>query len=141
MIFDGYVQQLPDIDPVETQEWLDSLDAVVDVHGKSRARFLLSQLLARANASQVSFPATVSTPYVNTIPRESEPFFPGDEHIERRIRRYVRWNAAMMVVKANKDGLLKVAAENEAAGVLVDYDPTTQEYEEAHALELDKLKS
>ncbi len=68
MIFDGYVHQLPDIDPTETQEWLDSLDAVVDTHGKTRARFLLTKLLDRANASQVSFPATVSTPYVNTIP-------------------------------------------------------------------------
>jgi pyruvate dehydrogenase E1 component len=107
MIFDGYVHQLPDIDPTETQEWLDSLDAVVDVHGKTRARFLLSKLLDRANASQVSFPATVSTPYLNTIPREHEPFFPGDEHIERRIRAFIRWNAAMMVVKANKhaDGI------------------------------------
>ncbi|NNE12510.1 MAG: pyruvate dehydrogenase (acetyl-transferring), homodimeric type [Ilumatobacter sp.] len=107
MIFDGYVHQLPDIDPVETQEWLDSLDAVVEVHGKSRARFLLSKLLDRANASQVSFPATVSTPYVNTIPMEQEPFFPGDEHIERRIRAFIRWNAAIMVVKANKkaDGI------------------------------------
>jgi pyruvate dehydrogenase E1 component len=107
MIFDGYVHQLPDIDPGETQEWLDSLDAVVETHGKARARFLLSKLLARANASQVSFPATVSTPYINTIPREQEPWFPGDEHIERRIRAFIRWNAAMMVVKANKhaDGI------------------------------------
>ena len=102
MTFDGYVNQLPDIDPGETREWLDSLDAVVDVHGKARARFLLGKLLDRAGESQVSFPATVSTPYVNTIPRESEPWFPGDEHIERRIRRFVRWNAAMMVTRANR---------------------------------------
>src|SRR4051795_8325453 len=107
MIFDGFVNQLPDSDPGETQEWLDSLDAVVDVHGKTRARFLLSKLLDRANATQVSFPATVSTPYVNTIPREKEPWFPGDEYIERRIRAFVRWNAAAMVVRANKkaDGI------------------------------------
>jgi len=107
MIFDGYAHQLPDIDPVETSEWLDSLDAVVDTHGKTRARYLLSRLMGRANESQVSFPATVSTPYVNTIPLEQEPWFPGDEHIERRIRAFVRWNAAMMVVKANKtaDGI------------------------------------
>jgi len=103
MIFDGHVHQLPDIDPTETQEWLDSLDAVVDSHGKTRARYLLSRLMERANESQVSFPATVSTPYVNTIPREEEPWFPGDEHIERRIRAFIRWNAAMMVVKANKN--------------------------------------
>jgi pyruvate dehydrogenase E1 component len=107
MIFDGYVNQLPDTDPGETSEWLDSLDAVIDTHGKTRARFLLSKLLERARESQVSFPATVSTPYVNTIPREAEPWFPGDEFIERRIRAFVRWNAAMMVVKANKaaDGI------------------------------------
>ena len=107
MIFDGYVHQIPDVDPDETIEWLDSLDAVVDARGKTRARFLLTKLLERAQESQVSFPATVSTPYVNTIPREQEPWFPGDEHIERRIRAFVRWNAAMMVVKANKhaDGI------------------------------------
>jgi pyruvate dehydrogenase E1 component len=107
MIFDGHVHQLPDIDPTETKEWLDSLDAVVDTHGKTRARYLLSRLMERANESQVSFPATVSTPYVNTIPREEEPWFPGDEHIERRIRAFIRWNAAAMVVKANKtaDGI------------------------------------
>ena len=108
MIFDGHVKQLPDIDPTETEEWLDSLDAVVDQHGKTRARYLLTRLMQRAVETQVSFPATVSTPYVNTIPREQEPWFPGDEHIERRIRRFIRWNAAMMVVKANKraDGLI-----------------------------------
>ena len=107
MIFDGHVHQLPDIDPTETAEWLDSLDAVVDARGKTRARYLLTRLMERAAASQVSFPATVSTPYVNTIPREQEPWFPGDEHIERRIRAFIRWNAAMMVVKANKaaDGI------------------------------------
>ena len=100
-------QPVARLDPGETQEWLDSLDAVVDVHGKTRARFLLSKLLDRARASQVSFPATVSTPYVNTIPREQEPWFPGDEYIERRIRAFVRWNAATMVVRANKhaDGI------------------------------------
>jgi len=102
MLFDGSVHQLPDTDPGETQEWLDSLDAVIDVHGKVRARYLLSRLLERAREAQVSFPATVSTPYVNSIPREHEPWFPGDEHIERRIRAYIRWNAAAMVVRANK---------------------------------------
>jgi pyruvate dehydrogenase E1 component len=107
MIFDGSVHQLPDIDPTETQEWLDSLDGVIDLRGKNRARYLLSRLLERARQSQVSFPATVSTPYVNTIPREQEPWFPGDEHIERRIRAYIRWNAAVMVGQANKiaDGI------------------------------------
>lgn len=107
MLFDGSVHQLPDTDPTETEEWLDSLDAVIDVHGKVRARYLLSRLLEKAQQSQVSFPATVSTPYVNSIPREFEPWFPGDEHIERRIRAFIRWNAAAMVVRANKfaDGI------------------------------------
>jgi len=107
MIIDGFVHQLPDTDPVETQEWLDSLDAVVGIGGKARARFLMSTLLERARELQVGTPATVSTPYVNTIPPEEEPFFPGDEDIERRIRSFIRWNAAVMVVKANKaaDGI------------------------------------
>ena len=101
MIFDGSVHQLPDTDPQETQEWMESLDAIIDTHGKTRARYLLSRLLERARENQVSFPATVSTPYVNSIPREQEPWFPGDEHLERRIRAYIRWNAAVMVVRAN----------------------------------------
>jgi pyruvate dehydrogenase E1 component len=107
MMIDGFVHQLPDIDPAETQEWLDSLDAVVGAQGKTRARFLVSKLLERARQLQVGLPATVSTPYVNTIPPEEEPFFPGDEDLERRIRAFIRWNAAVMVVKANKhaDGI------------------------------------
>ncbi len=107
MMIDGFVHQLPDVDPAETQEWLDSLDAVVGAQGKTRARFLVSKLLERARELQVGVPATVSTPYVNTIPPETEPFFPGDEDLERRIRAFIRWNAAVMVVKANKhaDGI------------------------------------
>jgi pyruvate dehydrogenase E1 component len=107
MIIDGFTHQVPDIDPGETQEWLDSLDSIVDAHGKPRARFLMSKLLERARELQVGVPATVSTPYINTIPAEREPFFPGNEDLERRIRRYIRWNAAVMVVKANKaaDGI------------------------------------
>ncbi len=101
MIFDGISHQLPDIDPTETEEWVDSFDAVLEVHGKARARFLLMKLLERAKESQVGFPATVSTPYVNTIPAGQEPWFPGDEEAERRIRHYMRWNAAIMVVRAN----------------------------------------
>ena len=101
MIFDGISHQLPDIDPTETEEWVDSFDAVLEVHGKARARFLLMKLLERAKESQVGFPATVSTPYVNTIPASREPWFPGDEETERRIRAYMRWNAAIMVVRAN----------------------------------------
>ncbi len=94
--------QLPDIDPEETAEWLDSFDSVVDTRGRTRARFLLMKLLERARAKQVDFPSTVSTPYVNTIPQDEEPWFPGDESTERLIRRYVRWNAAVMVSRANR---------------------------------------
>jgi pyruvate dehydrogenase E1 component len=101
VIFDGLSHQLPDIDPQVTAEWIDSFDAVVDAQGKSRARFLLMKLLARARELQVGFPATVSTPYINTIPPEAEPWFPGDEHVERRIRAFIRWNAAVMVTRAN----------------------------------------
>src|SRR5437763_3409765 len=101
MIIDGFVHQLPDVDPEETQECLDSLSAVVDTEAKTRARFSMSKLLERARELQVGHPATVSTPYVNTLPPEQEPWFPGDEYIERRIRAYIRWNAAMMVTRAN----------------------------------------
>ncbi len=101
MIFDGFSHQLPDTDPAETEEWLDSFDAVVDARGRKRARFLLMKLLERAKRAQVGFPATVSTPYVNTIPPEYEPWFPGNEDLERRIRAYIRWNAAVMVVRSN----------------------------------------
>ena len=102
MIFDGFVHQVPDIDPSETDEWVDSLDAVVAAHGKARARYLVAKLLERARALQVGFPATVSTPYINTIPPEEQAWFPGDEDLERRIRAFIRWNAAVMVVRANK---------------------------------------
>ncbi|CAN5704883.1 hypothetical protein BH24ACT3_BH24ACT3_19210 [soil metagenome] len=102
MIIDGFVHQLPDIDPGETQEWLDSLDAVLDTHGKGRAKYLMSKLLERARELQVGAPASVSTPYVNSIPPETQAWFPGDEHLERRIRAFIRWNAAVMVIKANK---------------------------------------
>lgn len=102
MTFDESVHQLPDADPGETSEWLDSLDSVVQFSGANRARYLLARLNERAQRLNISFPAPVSTPYVNTIPREREPWFPGDEHIERRIRAYIRWNAAVMVSRANK---------------------------------------
>ncbi|MDQ3571165.1 MAG: pyruvate dehydrogenase (acetyl-transferring), homodimeric type, partial [Actinomycetota bacterium] len=107
LIIDGFTHQLPDIDPEETGEWVDSFDAVVEHLGKPRAQFLLLKLLERARERQVGFPATVSTPYVNTIPPHQEPSFPGDEHVERRIRAYIRWNAAVMVTRANtlSDGI------------------------------------
>jgi pyruvate dehydrogenase E1 component len=105
VITDGLPSQLPDIDPGETREWIESLDAVIDGEGRGRARFLLLKLLERAREASIGVPALRSTDYINTIPPEREPWFPGDEHVERRIRAYVRWNAAIMVSRANREGL------------------------------------
>ncbi|MDP9021704.1 MAG: pyruvate dehydrogenase (acetyl-transferring), homodimeric type [Actinomycetota bacterium] len=101
VITDGLPSQIPDTDPQETEEWLDSLDAVVSLRGRMRARFLLLKLLERARDQQVGVPSLISTDYVNTIPSEREPWFPGDEHLERRIRAFIRWNAAVMVTRGN----------------------------------------
>ncbi len=103
MDLDQFVSQLPDSDPSETVEWLDSLDAVVNSAGKTRARYLVSRLTERARELQIGTPAEVSTPYINTIPVEEQPWFPGNEDIEKRIRQYLRWNAAISVTYANKE--------------------------------------
>ena len=100
-LFDQFKQQLPDIDPVETQEWIDSLDAVVAEGGTDRARFILYRLLKRARQLQVGLPSLTQTRYINTISPEQEPYFPGDEAMELRIRRMIRWNALAMVLRAN----------------------------------------
>ena len=101
MYFDEFKHQLPDIDEAETQEWLDSLDQVVDQEGENRARFLMFKLLKRARQRHVGLPSLTSTRYINTISPEQEPYFPGDEALERRIRRLIRWNAVAMVLRAN----------------------------------------
>ncbi|MBC7373461.1 MAG: pyruvate dehydrogenase (acetyl-transferring), homodimeric type [Frankiales bacterium] len=102
VISDGLPSQLPDSDPTETAEWLDSLDGVLETGGRERARFLMLKLLERAREKAVGVPALRSTDYLNTIPPDREKDFPGDEHVERRIRAYVRWNAAIMVSRANR---------------------------------------
>ena len=102
LTIDGLPSQLPDLDPSETAEWLESLDAVVANGGPQRARFLMLKLLERAREKQVGVPALRSTDYINTIPPEREPDFPGDEDAERRIRAYIRWNAAITVSRANR---------------------------------------
>jgi pyruvate dehydrogenase E1 component len=104
-VADGMASQLPDIDPGETREWLESLDAVLDHRGSTRTRYLLQRLIDRARDEQVGIPALTSTDYINTIPPEREPEFPGDEHVERRIRAYIRWNAAVMVTRAQRPGI------------------------------------
>ena len=91
-----------DIDPIETKEWLDSLDAVMLKDGSDRAHYLLKKLIDEAYKEGSHRPLTRVTPYINTIPPEAEVKSPGDQNIERRIRSLIRWNAAAMVVKANK---------------------------------------
>ena len=99
----GYRQQLPDRDTQETEEWIDSIESIIDVKGEERARYLLQTLIREARDRNIDIPLLTNSPYVNTIPPESEPNYPGDEIIEKRIRRIIRWNAAMMVSKANKN--------------------------------------
>ncbi|MGC4855929.1 pyruvate dehydrogenase (acetyl-transferring), homodimeric type [Micromonospora sp. DT4] len=102
VISDGLPSQLPDIDPEETSEWVESLDGVIDERGAKRARYVMLRLLERARERQVGVPPLTTTDYINTITPEREPWFPGDEHVERRIRAYVRWNAAMLVHRAQR---------------------------------------
>ncbi|GAA2561840.1 pyruvate dehydrogenase (acetyl-transferring), homodimeric type [Winogradskya consettensis] len=102
VISDGLPSQLPDIDPEETSEWVESLDGVIDEAGPKRARYVMLRLLERARERQVGVPPLTSTDYINTIPPEQEPWFPGDEFVERRIRAYIRWNAAMLVHRAQR---------------------------------------
>ena len=104
IISDGLPTQLPDIDPDETREWIDSFDSVTRTRGRGRARYLMLRLLERAREQQVGVPGLRSTDYINTIAPEREPWFPGDEYVERRIRAYIRWNAAIMVSRANRPG-------------------------------------
>ena len=101
MHVDEFKHQLPDIDEAETREWLDSLDEVVEGEGENRARFLMYKLLKRARQLHVGLPPLTQTRYINTISPEQEPFFPGDEALEQRIRRIIRWNAVAMVLRAN----------------------------------------
>ena len=91
-----------DIDPVETNEWIESLNSVIDNDGSSRASYLLNKVINQAYKSGLVLPDTRTTPYMNTIPPEAEKKSPGDQNIEKKIRAYIRWNAAAMVVKANK---------------------------------------
>jgi pyruvate dehydrogenase E1 component len=101
MSSDDFKQQLPDLDPSETRDWIESFDQLLDQEGAERARFVAYKLLKRARQRQVGLPPLTQTRYINTISPEQEPPFPGDEAIERRIRRLVRWNAAAMVLRAN----------------------------------------
>ncbi|MEO7725626.1 MAG: pyruvate dehydrogenase (acetyl-transferring), homodimeric type [Burkholderiales bacterium] len=96
------MQDIPDTDPQETQEWLEALDGVLKHEGAQRAHFLLEQLVDKARRSGAYIPFSANTAYLNTIPPESEEHMPGDGELEHRIRSYVRWNAMAMVIRANK---------------------------------------
>ncbi|HWM74276.1 MAG TPA: pyruvate dehydrogenase (acetyl-transferring), homodimeric type, partial [Nocardioides sp.] len=122
VIHEGLPTQLPDIDPDETQDWLDSFDAMLDERGRDRARYVMLRLLERARETQVGVPALRSTDYINSIPPEREPWFPGDEDTERRIRAFIRWNAAIMVSSANRKGL-------EVGGHIATYQSSASLYE------------
>lgn len=101
----GLPTQYVDVDPDETSEWTASLDQVIEAAGPYRARYLMLSLLRRAAERNVGIPSLRSTDYINTIAPEMEPWFPGDEAIERTIRRHVRWNAAVMVHRAQRPGI------------------------------------
>lgn len=122
VIHEGLPTQLPDIDPDETQDWIDSFTALVDERGRERARYVMLRLLESARQKQVGVPALRSTDYINTIPPEREPWFPGDEDVERRIRAFIRWNAAVMVSSANRKGL-------EVGGHIATYQSSASLYE------------
>jgi len=91
-----------DIDPLETSEWLESLSAVIEKDGNQRAHYLIKELINKAYMEGANIPYTQNTPYINTIPVNEEKKSNGDQNIERRIRSLIRWNAAAMVVRANK---------------------------------------
>ncbi|WP_347108404.1 pyruvate dehydrogenase (acetyl-transferring), homodimeric type [Paenarthrobacter sp. S56] len=101
-ILSGLTAQLPDRDPEETAEWIESLDALIAEQGTERAQFIMRSLLQRAGARSVGVPMVTTTDYVNTIPVDQEAEFPGNEEFERRYRAYMRWNAAVMVHRAQR---------------------------------------
>ena len=122
VIHEGLPTQLPDIDPDETHDWLDSFDELVGERGRDRARYIMLRLLERAREKSVGVPALRSTDYINTIPPEREPWFPGDYETEQRIRAFIRWNAAVMVSSANRKGL-------EVGGHIATYQSSASLYE------------
>lgn len=96
-----HLPEATDRDPTETLEWIDSLDAVISYEGKERARYLMKRVLDNARLHGVAPKGPLVTDYVNSIPTEEEPDFPGDREMEKRIRRIIRWNAVAMVQRAN----------------------------------------
>jgi pyruvate dehydrogenase E1 component len=91
-----------DLDPTETREWLESIDSVLRAEGPERAHYLIDRVVEHARRSGAYLPYSANTAYVNTISVGQQPLYPGDRAIERRIEAYIRWNAAAMVVAANR---------------------------------------
>jgi pyruvate dehydrogenase E1 component len=104
-VLNGLPTNLPDTDPDETGEWIESLDGLIEKGGRNRARYVMLRLLDRAREKQIGVPSLTATDYVNTIPKSIEPAYPGDEGLERGYRRLLRWNAAMMVHRAQRPGV------------------------------------
>ncbi|MGO4691641.1 pyruvate dehydrogenase (acetyl-transferring), homodimeric type [Glaciibacter sp. 2TAF33] len=102
---DPYSMEYTDADPQETAEWAESLDALVAEHGHQRAREIMLSLLKRSKELHVGVPMVPTTDYINTIAAENEPEFPGDEDVERRYRAWIRWNAAILVHRAQRPGI------------------------------------
>src|ERR1700737_2202434 len=96
------IPKLEDLDPVETQEWLESIESVLKLHGPERAHFILERLIDYTRRSGAYLPFKPNTAYVNTIPTGREQEYPGNRALERRIEAFIRWNAMAMVVQANR---------------------------------------
>ena len=92
-----------DADPQETREWIEALEAVIAQEGPERAHFLLEQLIALGHQTGINMPYSANTEYTNTIPADQQPITPGNYEMEQKIRDYARWNAMVMVLRANKD--------------------------------------
>ena len=91
------------MDPIETREWLESIDSVMKIHGPERAHYIINRMVDHARRSGSYLPSAYNTAYLNTIPVGMQPNYPGDRSIEKRIEAFIRWNAMAMVVQANKE--------------------------------------
>jgi pyruvate dehydrogenase E1 component len=111
-----------DLDPLETSEWLEALDSVVTFDGADRATFLLDELLTDARRSGVPVPYSANTPYLNTIPPDAQPQYPGDLETEYKIRSLIRWNAVAIVLRNNKES-------SELGGHIASYQSAATLYE------------
>src|SRR5262245_21478471 len=124
-LFDGRItpaETLADVDPEETREWLDALDAVIANDGSERAHELIERLVERGLHAGAPIPLSGVTPYINTIPTDREPEMPGDPSVEHSLRSAVRWNAMAMVLRANKES-------SELGGHLASYQSAATLYE------------